>query len=249
MLYGVSLRKATFLLPEGASSGRRTRHGFVVRRMGPPRAPPLRKFRVLSRGGRRKPQSRAPALLVHPAPTMQRTLYTLPRALLLRSRCTQQRALSSSLPPHRLMPMPRLSPSMNTGRLDQWLVAVGDEVVSEHIICEVSTSELTEDPDDGTLVLQIESHEDGFLAKILLPDVRALAPNPHAVSAAAHMLSVLPCARAGRVCGARRANRRHLRERQRRGRLWRLPSASASRAGHVCVAGLPQGSRRGARVR
>ena len=180
---------------------------------------------------------------------MQRTLYTLPRALLLRSRCTQQRALSSSLPPHRLMPMPRLSPSMNTGRLDQWLVAVGDEVVSEHIICEVSTSELTEDPDDGTLVLQIESHEDGFLAKILLPDVRALAPNPHAVSAAAHMLSVLPCARAGRVCGARRANRRHLRERQRRGRLWRLPSASASRAGHVCVAGLPQGSRRGARVR
>ena len=195
------------------------RRGFGIKwvRGVPPRQ---RKFRVLNRvaAARRKLglYSRgAPALLVHPAPTMQRTLYTLPtRALLLRSRCTQQRALSSSLPPHRLMPMPRLSPSMNTGRLDQWLVAVGEEVVSEHIICEVSTSELTEDPDDETtLVLQIESHEDGFLAKILLPDVRALAPNPHAVSAAAHMLSVLPCARAGRVCGARRANRRHLRER------------------------------------
>ena len=108
---------------------------------------------------------------------MQRTLYTLPaRALLLQSRCTQRRALSGSLPPHRLMPMPRLSPSMSTGRLDQWLVAVGDEVVSEHVVCEVSTSELTEDPDDETaLVLQIESHEDGFLAKILLPDVRTLA--------------------------------------------------------------------------
>ena len=110
---------------------------------------------------------------------MQRTLYTLPaRALLLRSRCTQRRALSGSLPPHRLMPMPRLSPSMSTGRLDQWLVAVGDEVVSEHVVCEVSTSELTEDPDDETtLVLQIESHEDGFLAKILLPDGASAAPD------------------------------------------------------------------------
>ena len=110
---------------------------------------------------------------------MQRTLYTLPaRALLLRSCCTQRRALSGSLPPHRLMPMPRLSPSMSTGRLDQWLVAVGDEVVSEHVVCEVSTSELTEDPDDETtLVLQIESHEDGFLAKILLPDGASAAPD------------------------------------------------------------------------
>lgn len=139
--------------------------------------PPPRSLREATR------RSRAPRCSAA-VPTMQRALYTLPaRALLLRSRCTQQRALSS-LPPHRLMPMPRLSPSMNTGRLDQWLVAVGGEVISEHIICEVSTSELTEDPDDGTLVLQIESHEDGFLAKILLPDVRALAPNPHAVSAA-----------------------------------------------------------------
>ena len=132
---------------------------------------------------------------------MQRTLYTLPRALLLRFRCTQQRALSSSLPPHRLMPMPRLSPSMNTGRLDQWLVAVGDEVVSEHIICEVSTSELTEDPDDGTLVLQIESHEDGFLAKILLPDVRAPRTQP-------------PCGERGRTHAKRspvRARRARLR--------------------------------------
>ena len=108
---------------------------------------------------------------------MQRTLCALPARLLLpRFRGMQQRALSS-LPPHKLMPMPRLSPSMQTGRLDQWLVAVGDKVISEHIICEVSTAELTEDPDDGTLVLQIESHEDGFLAKILLPDVRALACN------------------------------------------------------------------------
>ena len=144
----------------------------------PLEATPSKKF---AGSDAKKPRATLQSLAV---PTMQRALYTLPaRALLLRSRCTQQRALSS-LPPHRLMPMPRLSPSMNTGRLDQWLVAVGGEVISEHIICEVSTSELTEDPDDGTLVLQIESHEDGFLAKILLPDVRALAPNPHAASAA-----------------------------------------------------------------
>ena len=133
---------------------------------------------------------------------MQRTLYTLPaRALLLRSRCTQRRALSGSFPPHRLMPMPRLSPSMSTGRLDQWLVAVGDEVVSEHVVCEVSTSELTEDPDDETtLVLQIESHEDGFLAKILLPDVRTLAiPMRESESAATLPLSLAVPARRARL--------------------------------------------------
>ena len=39
-----------------------------------------------------------------------------------------RRALSTSLPPHKLMPMPRLSPSMRTGKLEQWLVVEGDEV-------------------------------------------------------------------------------------------------------------------------
>ena len=83
----------------------------------------------------------------------------------------------SSLPPHKLMPMPRLSPTMRTGRLEQWLVSPGDEIVSQDLVCDVSTSELTEDPEDGTLTLEIESHEDGFLAKILLSDGESAAPD------------------------------------------------------------------------
>ena len=51
------------------------------------------------------------------------------------------------------------------------------QVVSENIVCEVSTAELTEDPADGTLVLEIESHEDGFLAKILLGDGESAEPD------------------------------------------------------------------------
>jgi len=83
----------------------------------------------------------------------------------------------SSLPPHKLMPMPRLSPSMRTGTLEQWLVSPGDEIVSQDLVCDISTAELTEDPDDGTLTLHIESHEDGFLAKILLGDGESAEPD------------------------------------------------------------------------
>ena len=40
------------------------------------------------------------------------------------------------------------------------------------ILC-IPQAELTEDPEDGDIVLEIESHEEGFLAKILLAEVRA----------------------------------------------------------------------------
>ena len=92
--------------------------------------------------------------------------------------CTGRRfASSAGLPPHKLMPMPRLSPSMRTGKIVQWLARPGDEVVSQELVLEVSTAELTEDPEDGTLVLEIESHEDGYLAKILLADGESGAPD------------------------------------------------------------------------
>ena len=39
---------------------------------------------------------------------------------------------------------------------------------------QVATSELTEDPEDngedGVIILEVESHEEGYLAKILLPE-------------------------------------------------------------------------------
>jgi len=107
----------------------------------------------------------------------------LPMSLALRrpavSLCTTSRRLLSTkrYPPHRLMPMPRLSPSMRTGTLQRWIPSVGDEISSMNVMCEVATSELTEDPEDngedGVIILEVESHEEGYLAKILLPEGEA----------------------------------------------------------------------------
>lgn len=89
---------------------------------------------------------------------------------------------------------------MQTGVLERWVAGVGDEVLSVNVICDVRTSELTEDPDDGSIVLEIESHEarssdicishggqsppqwpcapqEGYLAKILLAEGQAAEPD------------------------------------------------------------------------
>ena len=75
------------------------------------------------------------------------------------------------------MPMPRLSPSMRTGVLHRWLISVGDELDSMEVACEVETRELTDDADDGSKVLQIEAHEDGFLAAVLVAEGSTAKPD------------------------------------------------------------------------
>lgn len=77
-------------------------------------------------------------------------------------------ATASALPKHRLMPMPRLSPTMKTGHVVRWNMAVGDRVDDMEVACEVKTAELTDDPEDGEKILEIEAHEDGYLAAILV---------------------------------------------------------------------------------
>ena len=47
-------------------------------------------------------------------------------------------------------------------------------------LCDVQPTRLTDDPDDeanGPPVLEIESHEEGFLARILLPEGAEAAPD------------------------------------------------------------------------
>ena len=90
------------------------------------------------------------------------------------------RALTTAaLPPHKLMPMPRLSPTMTTGTLLKWRVAEGAALPESGMdpACDVLPSGLTDDPEDEDVVLEIESHEEGFLARILLAEGATAAPD------------------------------------------------------------------------
>merc|ERR1712086_401032 len=98
------------------------------------------------------------------------SLVSLPRLVRAGSTLT-------SLPRHRFVPMPRLSPSMVTGTLTRWVLNVGDEIDDMQVAFEVQTAELTDDPADGVAVLQIEAHEYGYLAKTLLAEGETAAPD------------------------------------------------------------------------
>ena len=57
--------------------------------------------------------------------------------------------------------MPALSPTMTEGKLARWLKKVGDEVKSGDVLAEIETDKAT---------MEVEAVEEGFLAKILVPD-------------------------------------------------------------------------------
>ena len=61
--------------------------------------------------------------------------------------------------------------------LHRWLIGIGDEIDDMEVACEVETSELTDDPEDGSRILQIEGHEDGFLAAVLVPEGATARPD------------------------------------------------------------------------
>ena len=87
------------------------------------------------------------------------------------------RGLVTSFPRHRLMPMPRLSPTMQTGEIVRWCLREGDELDEMNVALEVRTAELTDDPEDGETILQVEAHESGYLAAILVPEGGCAAPD------------------------------------------------------------------------
>ena len=72
-----------------------------------------------------------------------------------------------SLPPHSLLPMPALSPTMTSGNLAAWKKAEGDAINVGDVIAEIETDKATVD---------YESQDDGFLAKIIMPEGCARAP-------------------------------------------------------------------------
>ena len=67
--------------------------------------------------------------------------------------------------------LPKLSPSMVCGKVVKWHVPVGGEIVSGELLCDIKTSTLSEDENSDDHVLEIEAHEDGWLADVLVaPD-------------------------------------------------------------------------------
>ncbi|KAL6545394.1 Pyruvate dehydrogenase complex component E2 1 [Orobanche gracilis] len=64
----------------------------------------------------------------------------------------------SKLPPHIVLEMPALSPTMNQGNIVKWMKKEGDKIEVGDVICEIETDKAT---------LEFESLEEGFLAKIL----------------------------------------------------------------------------------
>ncbi|EOD07303.1 dihydrolipoamide acetyltransferase [Emiliania huxleyi CCMP1516] len=65
------------------------------------------------------------------------------------------------LPPHSLLPMPALSPTMTQGNLVTWKKKEGDSIEAGDVIAEVETDKATVD---------YEAVDDGILAKILVPE-------------------------------------------------------------------------------
>ncbi|KAK9674332.1 hypothetical protein RND81_12G226300 [Saponaria officinalis] len=65
------------------------------------------------------------------------------------------------LPPHAVLEMPALSPTMNQGNITKWKKKPGDKIEVGDVLCEIETDKAT---------LEYESLEEGYLAKILAPD-------------------------------------------------------------------------------
>lgn len=69
-------------------------------------------------------------------------------------------AAAAALPSHQILPMPSLSPTMTEGSISEWKKNVGDKVSAGDILCDIQTDKAT---------MEMESMEDGYLAKILVP--------------------------------------------------------------------------------
>lgn len=96
---------------------------------------------------------------------MQRILFRNFRSILVRPdqrqhalRCIPK-SFFSSLPEHEIVPMPALSPTMETGSIATWNLKEGDSFEPGTAICEVETDKAT---------VTYEAQDDGVIAKILV---------------------------------------------------------------------------------
>lgn len=67
----------------------------------------------------------------------------------------------ADLPPYTEVPMPALSPTMETGVIGKWLLGEGDAIGAGDLMAEIETDKATVD---------YEATDDAFMAKILIPE-------------------------------------------------------------------------------
>ncbi|TYZ62927.1 hypothetical protein PybrP1_003307 [[Pythium] brassicae (nom. inval.)] len=67
----------------------------------------------------------------------------------------------ASYPPHEVVGLPALSPTMESGNLASWRLKEGDRITAGEIICQIETDKA---------VVDYEATDDMFLAKILVPE-------------------------------------------------------------------------------
>eukprot|EP00892_Ulva_mutabilis_P006288 jgi/Ulvmu1/4030/UM019_0007.1 len=84
-------------------------------------------------------------------------LYMQATPLLCRDWCRS--FATSGYPPHDILSMPALSPTMEVGNLVQWRVNEGDEVEAGSILADIETDKAT---------LGFETQDDGFIAKLIV---------------------------------------------------------------------------------
>ncbi|XP_021754959.1 dihydrolipoyllysine-residue acetyltransferase component 1 of pyruvate dehydrogenase complex, mitochondrial-like [Chenopodium quinoa] len=68
---------------------------------------------------------------------------------------------SADIPSHIVLEMPALSPTMNQGNITKWKKVEGDKIAVGDVLCEIETDKAT---------VEFESLEEGYLAKILVPE-------------------------------------------------------------------------------
>ena len=67
---------------------------------------------------------------------------------------------TTAYPPHTVLPMPALSPTMETGSIASWTIGVGDVYSAGEALCTIETDKASVD---------YEAQDDGRLARILVP--------------------------------------------------------------------------------
>ncbi|GLE10028.1 hypothetical protein PINS_up022002 [Pythium insidiosum] len=91
----------------------------------------------------------------------------LSRALVLRHAALRRASNAlvarsfSSYPPHEVVGLPALSPTMEQGNLASWRLKEGDKISAGDIICQIETDKA---------VVDFEAQDDMYLAKILVPE-------------------------------------------------------------------------------
>merc|ERR1712086_888463 len=64
--------------------------------------------------------------------------------------------------------MPQLSPAMEAGTVSKWLMGEGDLVENTQLFVEIQTHTLLEERSAEPMTMEIESHDEGYVAKILV---------------------------------------------------------------------------------